>query len=82
MNLIDLAPLKPLQKAWMALAGVLGFIVSHIILTVLFYCVFTPIGLIARIFRADLLDKRLDSRAATYWKPHLAAKSGRSSYEN
>ncbi|MBT8379975.1 MAG: hypothetical protein KJN64_12180, partial [Ignavibacteria bacterium] len=35
--------LKPLNKIWMSLAIVLGFFMSRVILTILFYLVLTPI---------------------------------------
>src|SRR6185295_656871 len=37
--------LKYVYIAWMSLAFVLGFIVSHVILTLFFFLVITPIGL-------------------------------------
>jgi hypothetical protein len=41
--------LRPIQKIWMMLAVVMGFVMSRVILTVLFYLVVTPIGLLAKI---------------------------------
>jgi hypothetical protein len=59
--------LKEVYLAWMSLAFVLGFVISHVILTVFFFLVITPIGLIARCFGKDFLSLKLDRRAATYW---------------
>jgi len=59
--------LRPLHKAWMALAIVLGFFTSRIILCILYYCVLTPIGVIMRLLGKDPLDRRWDEEARSYW---------------
>lgn len=59
--------LKQVYVGWMALAMLLGLIVSTTLLTVFFYLVVTPIGLAARCFGNDFLERRWDARATTYW---------------
>ncbi|MFA4982312.1 MAG: SxtJ family membrane protein [Candidatus Omnitrophota bacterium] len=59
--------LKPLQKAWMGFAIVLGFFMSRLVLTIVFYGVVTPIGLITRISGKDILDEKMDKSKASYW---------------
>lgn len=61
------AVLKPIYSVWMALAVVLGFIMTRVILTIVFYLVVTPIGLIMRAVGRDPLDRKLDSNASSYW---------------
>lgn len=63
-----LAPalLRPVHRGWMALALVLGHVNTRIILTALFYLVFTPIGLIMRLFR-DPLNRSLRDHSDTQW---------------
>ena len=58
--------LGPVQRAWMAFATVLGHVNTRIILTVLFYLVLTPVGLIMRLFR-DPLDRSLRDRSTSQW---------------
>jgi hypothetical protein len=58
--------LKPVYIGWMRFASILEWINTRIILLVLFYLIFTPIGLLMRLFRADLLERR--SKAGTCWK--------------
>ena len=60
------AILGPVQRAWMAFATVLGHVNTRIILTVLFYLVMTPVGLIMRLFR-DPLDRSLRDRTTSQW---------------
>ncbi len=59
--------LLPLQKVWMAFSVVLGFIMTRVILSVLFYIVITPIGFLARIFGKDFLDEKIDKTKTSYW---------------
>lgn len=60
--------LLPLQKAWMLLAGLLGWVMSRIILSVLFYLVVTPMGLVARLIGKQFLDTRFRKEADSYWQ--------------
>ncbi len=60
--------LKPLYIAWMKLAFVLGWINTRLVLFIIFYFVFTPIGLIMRLFGSDLLDRKIDKTAQSYWR--------------
>ena len=62
--------LKHLYIPWMSLAIILGFIVSHVLLTLFFFLVLTPIGLAARLSGKDFLSLKLDPHASTYWLPH------------
>jgi len=66
--------LKPVQKAWMAVAVIIGFFVSRFILLVLFYLVLTPLGLIAKLFGKDLLDQKIDKNAKSYWRARRPGK--------
>ena len=49
---------KPLAVVWFGLAGLLGHVVSTLILTVLFFIVLLPVGLIRKIGGADALRLR------------------------
>ncbi len=60
--------LKPIYILWMKLAFVLGWINARLILIIIFYLLFTPIGLIMRLFRADLLDRKIEKNKDSYWK--------------
>ena len=59
--------LLPLYRVWMALAVVLGFIMTRVILTIVYYLVMTPIGLLMRLFGKDPMHRRLDPDASSYW---------------
>ena len=69
-----LAPetLAPIEKLWLRLGNVLGAINSRIILTLLFYGIFTPMGLIMRARGLDPLKRKTNEQANSY---RLASKS-------
>jgi hypothetical protein len=73
--------LKPLNKVWMGLAIVLGFVMSRIILTVLFYLVLTPIGLLAKIFGKKFMNLKYDESAETYWEKRTIKEKNHLDYE-
>jgi hypothetical protein len=60
--------LAGLNRWWMKLGLLLGRIVSPIALGLLFYFVFTPIGLIMRLLGKDPLLLRRDAGATSYWR--------------
>jgi len=60
--------LRPIHVIWMRLAFILGWINTRLILSILFYLVFTPIGLVMRLFRVDLLDRKIDKNKESYWR--------------
>ncbi|HEY4504018.1 MAG TPA: SxtJ family membrane protein [Candidatus Paceibacterota bacterium] len=60
--------LKPLQKTWMTLGIMLGFLVTNIILMLFFYLVITPFSFIARLVGKSFLDTSFGESTPTYWK--------------
>ncbi len=74
--------LKPIHKVWMTLAVLLGWLMTRVILSVLFFLVITPIGLLARLFRKDFLDLKFDKSTDSYWISKKEMKSERRNYEN
>jgi hypothetical protein len=59
--------LKPIFVAWSIAAFPIGWIVSHLILALLFYGVFTPVGFALRILRVDSLQLQ-NPKSASHWK--------------
>ena len=58
--------LYPLHRFWMGLGAVLGWINTRIILTIIFFGMILPIGLIMRIAGRDPMTRRYNPDAATY----------------
>ncbi len=59
--------LKGIYLPWMALATVLGWVMTRVILTILYYFVITPFALIVKVFGKDLLDERFEPHRKSYW---------------
>jgi len=74
--------LKIPQKLWMGLAVAIGFFMSRLILTILFYTVITPIGIIVKLLGKDVLNERIDKKAASYWIDRPAEAKTEGNYEN
>jgi hypothetical protein len=67
LGLIAPVVLQPLYVAWMYLARVLGWVNTRILLGLLFYTLFTVIGLGMRLFGRDPLDRgREPGRASCF----------------
>jgi hypothetical protein len=73
--------LLPFQKVWMGISIILGFIVSHIILFLLFYIGVTGIGMLGRLFGKQFLDREFRSRRTSYWIKRDRKQFDKSSYE-
>ena len=59
--------LKPIYWVWMIFATILGWIMTRVILSLLFYVVFTSIGLTLRFFGKQFLELRWDNSKESYW---------------
>jgi ABC-type uncharacterized transport system permease subunit len=59
--------LRPAYKYWMKMTLLLGLISSHIILLLLYYLVFTPIGLTMRACGKNPLILKTDVNIKSYW---------------
>jgi hypothetical protein len=59
--------LRPLYLGWMIAVFPIGWTVSRLILAVLFYGVFTPLGWCFHILGRDALSLKLQPEAASYW---------------
>jgi polyferredoxin len=66
--------LAPVQYLWMGFAFCLGFVMTRVLLGILFYGVVTPIGFILRLRGKDLMERKLDRGAPSYWKKRAPVK--------
>ena len=72
---------RPLYVAFSYLGAVLGWLSTRIILSVLFYALFTPLGLCFRLLRRGRLDTRFPGGRASYWIERPAGERNRVDYE-
>lgn len=70
----------PFHLAWMKFAGVLGFVNSRILLSVMYYGVMTPAGFLMRMAGRDPLKRRRKS-AGSYWIPRPKTRQDREQFE-
>ena len=53
----------------------IGFVVSYLIMVIVYYLVLTPIGVVMRLFGYDPMNRHFDGSADTYWCPREQEKS-------
>jgi hypothetical protein len=70
----------PFHVAWMKFAGVLGYINSRIILSVMYYGVLAPIGAVLRLLGRDPLNRRR-APSESYWIPRPKPRQDREQFE-
>jgi len=58
---------KKIHFYWMAFAFIMGWFVSRFLLSLIYFFVVTPIGLIRRIFGKHFLDLSYKSVRKSYW---------------
>src|SRR5689334_15733293 len=68
------------NQAWMALAEVLSFVSTRVILAFVFFVIVTPIGCIKRLFGWDPLHRRAAS-SESYWRPYAERQRNTRHYE-
>jgi hypothetical protein len=59
--------LKPFHKVWISFSIIMGWFMSRLILTVLFFLVMTPLKMVATIFGKKFLDKTFKTNQNSYW---------------
>jgi hypothetical protein len=68
------------NKAWMALAEVLSYISTRVILAFVYFVIITPIGFIKRLSGWDPLNRRA-ARSESYWREYSARQRDPRHYE-
>ena len=63
--------LIPVEHRWMAAAAVIGAFNTRVILTLSYYIVVTPFGVMMRLLGRDPLDRRLET-GDSYWQKRPA----------
>jgi hypothetical protein len=59
--------LLPFNKAWMYFGMSLGLVISPIVMGIIFFALFTPIGVLMRIFGRDELRLKIKP-VSSHWK--------------
>jgi hypothetical protein len=78
VGLLAPARMRPIYVGMMVATFPIGWLVSNVLLLVLFVCLFTPLAWIFRLTGRDALDIRRPRGDATGWVPKAAARDLRS----
>lgn len=73
--------LKQIYRAWMTMALAMGTVMTAVLLSVFFFLVITPVGLFFRLIGRDILQRKFDRQASTYWIPKEYPIADRTRYE-
>ena len=74
LGLINSKILSPLNKLWFKFGLILGKIISPLIMGIIFFVVVTPIGIVMRVLKKDLLNLKYNQKE-TYWIKKTGPKS-------
>jgi len=81
ITLLNSNLLLPFNKGWMSIGYILGIVISPIILSIMYFILITPFGLIRQIFGKDelvLKNKKLNS----YWQDREKNDKNNQSFKN
>jgi len=67
LGLINSKILIPLNKYWIKLGELLGKIIAPIVMMIIYFIIVTPIALLLKIFKKDILGLKLDTKVDSYW---------------
>ena len=66
LGVVNSKLLSPLKDYWIKLGEILGKVIAPLVMSLVFFIILTPIGLILRIFGKDLLKLKRNKKNS-YW---------------
>lgn len=78
LGIVRPALLRPIFVASLIVTFPLGWLISHVLLFILFFGIFTPLGLLFRLLGRDALALRFRPEYKSYWTDKPAARDVRS----
>jgi len=57
-----------IYRVWIGISIIIGYFISRVILTIIFFLMVTPIGLIFRLIGKDPMERKIDRTSETYWQ--------------
>ena len=72
--------LKPIYFMWMVFAAILGWVMTRVILSIVFYFILSPIGIITRLLGEDFLQLKKSS-LQSYWNNRESSIEMNQDYE-
>jgi hypothetical protein len=74
--------LAPLNRGWMRFGAVLHRVVSPVVMGILYFGLFTPMGFVMRLFGWDAMKRTWDPAAKSYWARRDPAGPAEDSFRN
>ncbi len=73
--ILALAPagLRPIYVGLTILTLPIGYVLSYVLLAVLWYLIITPVAVVSRLVRRGPIHLKFDRQAPTYWAPRKDA---------
>ena len=73
--------LKPFYRVWMVFALIMGWVMTRVVLTLVYFLVLTPIALLGRVFGEQFLHLTRSKESDTYWVRREGPAREKSDYE-
>ena len=73
--------LYPINKAWMKFGYLIGYIISPIVIGIIFFGIFTPLGIFLRVIGRDELKLR-GNKSDSYWRDRVNNENHQSTFKN
>ena len=67
LGLLNAKILTPLNNSWVKLGEILGKIISPIVMLTIFLFVVTPIAILIKIAKKDILNLKFNNKIESYW---------------
>lgn len=71
---------RAFHRFWMGIAAVLGYVNSRILLSLLYYGLFAPVGLVRRLFGKDPMKRRGPAQSS-YWVTREYTRQTKNQFE-
>ena len=81
MGLFAPSRLEGVYRAWMKFAEVVGNFNFKLILGLMYFIVFTPVRMVASLFRDDPLTRKIEPEKKSYWHDCEPRSSGPERFE-
>lgn len=69
-SLLSLRIVRPIYLGLVYIGYPIGWVISHVVMLLLFYGIITPVGLIFRMTQRDALHLDRDPECKSYWTEH------------
>ena len=69
-------------QAWLLIGSAMNWVMTRVILVILFFGILTPLALIARLMGKQFLDIQKDHPQKSYWRKRAVKSFDKKTYEH